>query len=349
MPIITTPRSASPTPPPPLSSHVPAFRSRAPWWGGDLQTCRNFLIRRLTGRVGTDLFRYESRRLILPLSDDTGDRLSAVLNLPGANRADRPLAILVHGLSGSESSSYMQRSAAHLLKTGYPVLRLNLRGGGLSRPLCRGEYHAGRSQDLRDVLNALEPDLLARGVVFVGYSLGGALVLRLLGEEPKPVPVLAAVSVSAPIDLDEADRCIQSRRNRVYHDQLLVRVKRDALAPGAIVSAEERSAVKEAQTLRAFNDRFIAPRNGFDGVDDYYGRCQAQAVLPAIRVPTLLIHAANDPWIPAEAYRRFDWSANARLLPVVLPGGGHVGFHAQGDGVSWHDRALGAFLRKHAG
>ena len=334
------PHAGRVTPTPPDGSDVPAFRPRASWWGGDLQTCRNFLIRRFTGGVGVDLSSYASRRLVLPLSDGSGDRLSAVLNLPDNQPTMRPLAILTHGLSGSEGSSYMQRSAAHLLTQGFPVLRLNLRGAGLSRPLCSGEYHAGRSQDLRDVLAALDQDLMARCAVLIGYSLGASLVLRLLGEAP-PAAVRAAVTVSAPIDLAEADRRLQSPRNRFYHDRLLVRVKRDALAPGAIVSGEERAAATRAATLRTFNAQFVAPRNGFDGVDDYYRRCQAVGTLPAIRVPTLLVHAANDPWIPADAYRRVNWSSNPWLLPLLAPGGGHVGFHARGDRVSWHDRALG--------
>src|SRR5690606_33203148 len=139
--------------------------------------------------------------------------------------------------------------------------------------------------------------------------------------------VRAAVSISAPIDLGEADRRMHARRNRLYHDQLLARLKRDALRPGADVTAGERSRAAAARTIRGFNDVFVAPRNGFRDAADYYERAAALPLLSRIAIPTLVIHAADDPWIPADAYRRVRWQDNPRLHPQILPQGGHVGFH----------------------
>ena len=119
----------------------PEFKPRAPWWGGDLQTIRNFFLEK-----PDDLSVWPGERLVLDLADGTGDRLSGALSRPQEASA-KPLAVLLHGLTGCEESLYIVRTAAHLLRAGYPVLRLNLRGAGPSRPLCRFQYHAGRSED----------------------------------------------------------------------------------------------------------------------------------------------------------------------------------------------------------
>ncbi len=88
----------------------------------------------------------------------------------------------------------------------------------------------------------------------------------------------------------------------------------------------------------------MAPRNGFAGADDYYARCSAHQFLPHIRVPTLVVHALNDPWIPGRLYHTVDWQANPRLKPLLPRGGGHVGFHGWGSREPAHDRWMGEFF-----
>ena len=129
-----------------MTAMFPRFEQRAPWWGGDLQTLRNFLVPRRA-----DLTGYPLSRILLPMADGSGDRLVAYLNRSRA-AVRRPLVLLIHGLTGCSESSYMRASARHFLRLGHPVLRLNLRGAGPSRRYCRLQYHAGRSQDLRDLL-----------------------------------------------------------------------------------------------------------------------------------------------------------------------------------------------------
>ena len=90
----------------------------------------------------------------------------------------------------------------------------------------------------------------------------------------------------------------------------------------------------------------MAPANGFAGADDYYARCSAQGFMKEIKVPTLVIHARNDPWILPGAYLSFDWKANPKLTPLLPRGGGHVGFHGLGSRVPWHDRCIAEFLRR---
>jgi len=321
----------------------PAFRARAPWWGGDLQTLRNSL--RGAGSLEAVLARMPARRLWLALGDGTGDELAALLQWPeedGDCEPLRPLVVLVHGLGGDETSVYMQATAAHLLGRGHPVVRLDLRGAGPSRERCRYQYHAGKTGDLRGALASLvaqQPALAARGLGLVGYSLGGNLVLKLAGEGTGELPVSAVVSVSAPIDLAAAARRLMAPRNRPYHWHMMRKLRREATAPGAELAGRERTAVLGARTLYEFDDRFVAPRAGFAGADEYYARCSARGFLRAIELPTLALHALDDPWIPARPYLEEKWEGAAKCL--LVEGGGHVGFHARGpDRTCWHDRCI---------
>ncbi len=301
-------------------------------------------------RPAIDFRAWPERRLELAMCDGSGDRLLATLHMGSA--APRGLVVLVHGLTGCEDSFYIRISARFWLEAGYSVLRLNLRGAGPSRPLCRQQYHAGRSEDLRDALQALGEtgqDLFAGGVFLVGYSLGGNLLLRFLAEEAGAFPVAAAATVSAPIDLKAAQERIMAPRNWVYHRYLLTRMRREALATPVPPDEAPRRAILNAESVYAFDDRVVAPANGFAGAEDYYRRCSGLRFLPDVAVPTLVVHAEDDPWIPAGAHRRFDWSVNPQLRLAMTSAGGHVGFHGRGHAVPWHDREIGRFFDQVAG
>jgi predicted alpha/beta-fold hydrolase len=319
------------------ATDFPPFRPRPPWLTGDLQTLRNYLRQPVC-----DLSAFPAKRLELPMQD--GDRLLGDLNMPGAT-VEKPLVVLIHGLTGCSTGTYMLVSARHLLQQGFPVLRLTLRGAGPTRGLCRAQYHAGRTQDFREALAALPAALSARGIVAVGYSLGANMLLKYLGEQGADGPVRAAAAISAPIDLAAASLYLRRRRNRLYHGWLIRRMQEEALA-GQRLSAAEQATVRSIRSVYAFDDRFVAPRNGFAGADDYYARCSALGFLPAIAVPTLVIHALDDPWIPGAAYRAVDWPANRHLVPLLPAQGGHVGFHGSGTRLPWHDRCLAIFLQR---
>jgi predicted alpha/beta-fold hydrolase len=321
-----------------LPMEFPLFRARPPWWGGDLQTLRNFLMHRRAPIASPP------ERLELPVRDGSGDRLVGTLHRVFNAAVKRPLAILVHGLSGCEDSFYIRKSAAYLLSLGFPVLRLNLRGAGPSRPLCRFQYHAGRTEDFADALAALPGDLREHGTVAVGYSLGANMLLKFLGERGAAAAINAAVAVSAPLDLAATARRMMKLRNRVYQSYLLRNMRQEALAPGAEVTGAERAAILAARSIWEFDDVFSAPRNGYAGVEEYYERNAAKGFLDGIAVPTLMIQALDDPWIPAAPYRAYDWRRNASLVPLLPRRGGHVGFQGRDRRVPWHDLCAARFL-----
>jgi predicted alpha/beta-fold hydrolase len=315
---------------------LPPFRERALWWGGDLQTVRNVIAGNRAGRLPA------GERVWFAMTD--GDRLAGTLHESDGDAA-RPLAVLVHGLAGCEDSAYLVASTRHLLASGFPVLRLNLRGAGVSRPVCRSGYHAGRSEDFADVLTALPAPLRRHGVVAVAYSLGGNMLLKHLGERGAGSGLTAAVAVSAPLDLAAASRRFRAPRNALYQRWLLGNMKREALAGGALTE-DRRAAIVAARTVYDFDDRYVAPRHGFAGADDYYTRCSAARFLAGIATPTLLLHADNDPWIDAAPYRVAAQTGNSALTVEITRGGGHVGFHGprEAAGGHWHDAAVAAFL-----
>ena len=308
------------------------FKPRAPWLGPDLQTLRNTLR-------PASVMLPESREILLPLGD--GDALVGHYHVA---EGDKPLAVLIHGLTGSAASDYVLVSTQHLLASGYPVLRLDLRGAGASQAVSKGRYHAGRSEDLAAALKALPDDLTRQGMLLVGYSLGGNMLLKFLGEAAHGIELLGAVSVSAPFDLAICSRRILEPRNWFYHRHLLNNIKAEALHPSADLTEEERTLIAGSRSIYEFDAGFIAPRHGFDGVADYHERCSARRYAPDIEVPTMIIHALDDPWIPRAAYDLVDWSKLSHVRVVLTPSGGHVGFHDAASPVPWHDRAIEKFF-----
>ena len=324
-----------------MSFTPPSFRPRFPWWGGDLQTLANRL-----SPPAIDLAPHRTERVSFALPDGTGDVLQASLDRSATPRPGRPLVILIHGLTGAEDSLYMLSQSRLLLDRGSNVLRLNLRGAGPSRATCGGQYYAGRSQDFRALLRVLPAELAKDGVAAVGYSLGGAMLLKYLGEEGAAAPLVAAASVSAPIDLSATCRSMLRGRNTIYHRHLLGQMKIEATGGAAVVSATERTAILGSKTIWEYDEVFIAPRHGFDGAEDYYEKCKPVRFMSGIRVPTLVVASLDDPWIPGGLYAGYDWTGNQALTPLLPDAGGHVGFHGSDSRQPWSDRVVAGFFQR---
>lgn len=321
-----------------LPFDMPPFRPRPPWWGPDLQTLRNTLAPR-----PVDLLPWAGQHLRF-LAANERDALSGWLHLPApTSSTTRPLVVVIHGLTGDADGQMQRASAAHLLTAGFPVLRLNLRGAGDCAPISSTLYHSGLAADIEAVLAQLPGALTGQGVVLLGYSLGGNLTLNTL-RQSRPSPLLrGGVSICAPIQPAAAARALERPRNRVYQRHLVAGLKRAALA-----CALEPALIEAAGAIRSIRDydgKVAAAMHGFSSADDLYAHTASAPHLHQIRLPTLVVHAADDPWVPVSAYRAVDWDANPALLPVITSGGGHCGFHATDDPVPWHDRLVLRFLQ----
>ncbi len=312
----------------PFLRDLPPFRPRFPWRGGDLQTLRNSLVP-APGITGT-----HRERLEIPLRDPECGSLSAVLDRP-QEEYRRPLFLLVHGLGGCEDSAYMRLSARALTGDGHGVVRLNLRGADPAR-CSRGPYHAGLTADLVDVLALIAARWPRRGVIAVGFSLGGHLLLRLAAEPRPPANLAAIVSVSAPLDLATTARRMAAPRNRIYERRLVAWLRRHRFRDGIDVPASLRR-------ISDFDRAIVVPAHGFRDLDAYYGSQSAMRTLERIGLPTLAIHADDDPWIPVADYRRAPWPGGDRVTVLLGRGGGHVGFHGEGLAFPWYVAAIRAF------
>ncbi len=313
------------------------FNDRFPWWGGDLQTLRNQFM------PGPEHLGGDTTQVLIPLSDESNDRLVAYLDTPPVSVAG-PLIVLIHGLTGCSESTYIRESARFHIARGRRVCRLNLRGAGVSRTTCRSYYHAGCADDISDALSGLAAVVPADGVFIVGYSLGGNILLNLLARPCDHLGIIGGATVSAPIEPLQAAQRLMHTRNFLYQRFLLRRMKRDVLHPHAGLSPNEAAVFRRSRSVYEFDDVFTAPRNGFDGVEDYYRRTAGIRHAPNVGVPLLMIHASNDPWIPAEPYRQLSGNPNSHLETVLVRSGGHVGFHGADSKEAWHDRRIEAFL-----
>ena len=288
-----------------------------------------------------------SERLSVPAGDGTGDVLAADLFLPDGPKPRRPLVVLLHGLGGDAGSAYMRGCLSDLLGCGLRVVAMNFRGAGRSSETCGNYLHPGRTGDVRALLTYLEDDtdrdLFESGVILVGFSLGGSILLKALATADAGTleGVRAAVTVSAPLDLAECSRRLGLLRNHVY-EAFLLKKMRDQIheSPGGVTD-DELAAVDSAATVWAFDATFTAPRRGFERVEDYYREDSAGPRLGEIDVPTLLLVADDDPFVPLETYETFDWAAHPHLVKRRTPTGGHTGFLCE-SGPLYHSRCAAA-------
>jgi predicted alpha/beta-fold hydrolase len=319
-----------------LDAIAAPFRPRPPWLTGDLQTLRN-VIRRDAPDPGP------FARLWLDLPG--GDALAAAWH---EGDGSHPTIVLVHGLTGCEDSQYMRRSAAFWRRRGHGVVRLNLRGSAPSLARSTRPYNAAAGVDIVHALRGLPAEARHPGLVCIAVSLGGTQLLNALaheGEAPS-LPILAAATICAPVLLAAVSRRIMQRRNALYHRWLLGQMQREAETLAPHLPARLLEAARSARSIRAFDDRYVAPLGGFAGADDYYARASLPRHLARIAVPTLCLTAADDPWIPAATYRAIDWQANPRVTPLIAPSGGHVGFHDRNRDGTWADRTVASWLQR---
>jgi hypothetical protein len=316
------------------------FRARPPWLGGILQT-----LRALRWPLPVPLPKGE--RLWLPLGD--GDALAATLHLPreaAGGAALRPLAVLVHGLTGSEDDPYLREAAAGLLRRGFPVLRLNLRGSAKSGPRSTSHYHLGRSEDLSQALAALPEALAGRGVLVAGWSLGGALAILLMARHTGAPAILGGAAICPPLQPELAHATID--RNAVFGRVLLAMYRKEVLAlrDARDLPAPLREAARRARTLREFEATVTAPRFGYPSYEVFAEMNRPAAALPLLRAPLLLLMAHDDPLVPPESLEGIPWADCPAVTPLLSAGGGHCGFYDRGGGTgeSLSVRALGAFF-----
>lgn len=269
--------------------------------------------------------RFERERLELP----DGDFLDLDWLRRGAPRA----VVIAHGLEGSSDGTYVRGMALALKRAGWDVAAMNFRGcSGEANRLARS-YHAGATDDVQAAMEHVHRRGYQR-VSLVGFSLGGNMVLKLLGElgEKTPSWLAGGVGISVPCHLESACDVMGSAINRPYMIRFLRCLREKLRAKQSRFPVEmDDSGYERLRTFRDFDDRYTAPLHGYRDAVDYWTQCSALRFLSSIRRPALLLNAIDDPFLSSECFP-VSIASDSRWLHLEAPRhGGHVGFMANGN------------------
>ncbi|HZI17865.1 MAG TPA: alpha/beta fold hydrolase [Pyrinomonadaceae bacterium] len=266
---------------------------------------------------------------------------------------DGPTVIIIHGLEGSADSHYVRGTAAKAVAAGFNAVGFNMRNCGGTEHLTPTLYHSGLTSDIHRVLVGLaEQDGLAE-IYLAGFSMSGNMVLKLAGEYRGEVPsALGGVAAVSPsIELNACAAHIERRANWLYRQSFMRSLRRRVRKKRALYpDLYDTRGLWRVRTVRQFDERFTAPAGGYADATDYYDRASSLPVIADIRVPTLVLHAEDDPIIPAAPFREPFIAANPDVLLVLTRRGGHVGFVADpaaaaGEDARWAENRVVEFFR----
>jgi predicted alpha/beta-fold hydrolase len=293
---------------------------RPAWWarGAHAQTLGARILRPREGLA--------VRRERLETPD--GDFLD--LDWADAPAPDAPAVLVIHGLEGSSRRRYVRNACRELLAAGLQPVAMNLRGCSGEPNRAPHDYHSGKTDDPAFVIETLRRRLPGRPLGAIGFSLGGNVLLKLMGERGDGGTDLlrAAVAISVPYDLAAGSRVLErSLMGRAYAAYFLRSLKRKLEAKAArLASVIDLEAARAARTIWDFDERVTAPLHGFSCAEEYYAVSSSGRYLAGVKTPTLLLHAADDPFLPGSAIPLRDAERNSSLRLVLQRSGGHVGF-----------------------
>src|SRR5258707_2569073 len=307
-----------------VESHIEDFRPRRFLNNGHLQTIAGNYLSRVNGLPAPEA-------QLVEVSPATANQIASQVLChchwqPEEIRATRPTAIIVHGLEGSSESQYVVGNANKLWSAGCNVVRMNMRNCGGTEALSPTLYHSGLSNDVLVVMNFFVEQYGLQSMSLIGYSMGGNLILKLAGElgTAAPAALRSVIGVSTAVDLQPSADALHLPQNRLYElkflHNLLRRFRRKAML---FPRAYDRNRATGIRSLREFDDRITALYSGFSSADDYYDRAAAVRVLDRIAVPSLILHALDDPFVRLSAESRDKINANSDITMMESKHGGH--------------------------
>lgn len=263
---------------------------------------------------------------------------------------DAPIVFILHGLEGSSQRRYVRNLGKELTDRGMQAVAVNFRG-------CSGEpnralhfYHSGETGDPSWLIEQIQQRHPHRKVGAAGFSLGGNVMLKMLGERDDGGAGLvdAAAAMSVPYDLAAGCALLEeSFMGRAYSGYFLRSLRRKVEGKSKALSERiDLDAARSASTIRVFDDLVTAPLNGFRDAAEYYAECSSNRFLKGIRVPTLLLHSVDDPFLPPTAVPRGEVEESASVQLVLHERGGHVGFLEGSPRAPrfWGEEAMASFL-----
>ena len=284
---------------------------------------------------------YDRKRV--ELSD--GDFLDLDFSFTKSNK----ITVLIHGLEGSSSSTYIVSLSKILNENGHDTAAINLRGcsGEPNRSFC--SYHSGKTEDVNDVIQYILTNYKYEEINLVGFSLGGNLTLKYIGEQLRP-EIKSAVAVSVPCDLSSSSFALNKLSNRLYLKNFLKTLKEKAFQkleqfPDSFLTKE---AIINITNFREFDDLYTGPANGFKNSEDYYLKNSCKQFLPTIKTKSLLINAQDDPFLTPECFPTIEAENNSFFHLEIPKYGGHVGFitHLNITKQLWCENRILTFLEE---
>ncbi len=321
---------------------VPDYSPSFPFTSGHLQTLYPTLLRKTPPT--------QPQRQRIEIED--GDFLDIDWHYSNGVRGEK-LAVISHGLEGNSRKKYMLGMASTFVDHGWDVICLNFRG-------CSGEinrlprlYHSGVTDDLHTVLiHGLNSGGYHQAVL-VGFSMGGNQTLKYLGETPEKVPgqVKGAVVFSVPVLLAESGELMNRLSNRIYMEYFMYGLREKIrLKAEMFPDIYDTEGLLKMKTFYPFDDKYTGPVHGFRGADDYYAKCSSRQFLDEIQIPTLLVQAKDDPFLPDSCYPYPEAEKNPNLFLEVPRHGGHVGFvNDRRDSTYWMEQRAVDFLAEFVG
>ncbi|MBS0151934.1 MAG: alpha/beta fold hydrolase [Nitrospira sp.] len=262
-----------------------------------------------------------------------------------------PTVVLVHGLEGSSESRYMRGIAAKAFHSGLNVIRLNQRTCGGTEHLSPTLYNSGLSSDYRAIVNELVDHDGLDQIWLVGYSMGGNLVLKAAGELGRTEPALAGVAAVCPnINPTVCARALEEPRNWIYHRHFVTKLKERLRRKASLFPGKwDLSMLDQVSTISEFDDRYTARDGGYRDGADYYDRAGSRHVLDRIAVPTLIITAQDDPFIPYSMFTVPLIQQHPNIQLVAPHYGGHCGFYQgwrENEDPYWAENRIVDFLHR---
>jgi predicted alpha/beta-fold hydrolase len=296
------------------------------------------------------------RKFMLPEGEERLFRVDAETQLKGVchwqagKRGDVPVIVIVHGLEGSCDSNYVRGIADKAWARGFHAVRMNQRNCGGTERLTPTLYNSGLSGDYRAILL----ELIAEGftqIYFAGYSMGGNLVTKMAGEwgAAPPKELCGVCAVCPALDLSACADALEEPENYLYQRHfvkgLMTRYRRKAdLFP----KRYSLNGFGPIRTVREFDDEITAPHFGYKDAEDYYEHAGAKRVIGQVSVPTLMMTAKDDPFVPYKAFLRTDVEKNPRVKFVATENGGHCGFISRWEGTErfWAEERIAEFVEE---
>jgi predicted alpha/beta-fold hydrolase len=306
---------------------LPNSPYKRPKWlfNGHLETIYPALFRKVSFKIP------ERERIATPDGD--------FLDLDWYKAGKSSLVLISHGLEGNSSRPYIRGMAQNFYKKGFDVLTWNYRGCGEELNLKPIFYHSGATYDLKTVVEHAQKDY--QEIFLVGFSLGGNLTLKFLGEVKSSYPkIKKAVAISVPLDLDGSCTKISNGENLIYSKRFLQTLKEKVARKAQIFPNELPSEkLNQVKTLRDFDDIITGPLHGFKDAEEYYQINSSLQFLDQIEVPSLILNAQNDPFLSATCFPEH-LAKKLEMVHFEFPKhGGHVGFLSSGREKTYYSEA----------